>query len=181
MAPAAADGDSHAGNARPGAEVEEATGEARSDCGGEQHRLHSSTVVTGSGLHGQHPPAEKRVLGCDGRCSGLGHVATILLGRSSAPMPAFSSRVRASSRRSSGTSTRRARIPSDPSMTLMFWSTTSEFDPRFLEQGIGEGDQHQVVCPQELFHEKVRFVRQDSRLNVGCRAVAHNRTVAGCA
>ena len=45
-------------------------------------------------------------------------------GRSSWPRPASSSNCRASSTQRSSTSIRRGRMPSEPSSTLMFWSST---------------------------------------------------------
>ena len=48
---------------------------------------------------------------------------------------------RASSTRSSGTSIRRGRMPSEPSMTLMFWSATKGVDAGVAQQRLDEGDQ----------------------------------------
>ena len=128
----ARDGGAETGDPGAGAEVDDGSRRVRIDRAAEQHRLQPGAVA-GPRLHAStRPPRKPSTVKRDVSFDVVLMSWFAVLGfglTSSAPMPASSRSLRAVAISSSATSTRRGRMPSEPSITLIFWSTTRALMP----------------------------------------------------
>ena len=153
--------------------------------GGEEHGLEAGAVMAGGGLHGLDPAAEE---GVDGDVPALGRTRRAASRASALP---FGVRVRrrcrhrsaaagASSTGRSATSTRRGRMPSEPSMTLMFWSATRCSMPASRSSASTKEISDDVVGPEQFFHRAPPGSASDATAleadnHGGSRPTRHNR------